>query len=161
MSTHLIGVEVRALIGLNVLESAVRQAASSRSGDRLRLDVSALIWAVLHRDVIVVGDVELLLGHVVSLPDLERLTVGAEVGTKVDAIFEIAKAVGRETDLGAAGLVDPLLKSGKIALPSEAFKPAAKKGGALSTPANSRKAANTYMPKVAPLNTGLGSECSA
>lgn len=60
--------------------------------------------------MVVVGDVELLLGHVVSLPDIQRLTVGAQVGAKVDTVLSVGKFVRRDTNLGAAAVIDPLLE---------------------------------------------------
>lgn len=59
----------------------------------------------------IIGNVKLLGRQaIVTLPDLEPLSVGAEVGTKVDAVVCIRKVVGRDTDLGASGVVDPLLE---------------------------------------------------
>lgn len=70
--------------------------------------------------MVVIGDVELLLGDVVSLPDVEGLTVGAQVGPKVDAVLRFRVGVGRDADLGAAqGVVESLERS-KLAVVREA-----------------------------------------
>jgi hypothetical protein len=73
--------------------------------------------------VVVLGDVQLLSGEaVVSLPDLELLPVCSEVGIEVDTVFGVRENVGRETNGGATGLVNPLLKWEKVTSFREAFE---------------------------------------
>lgn len=89
------------------------------------MHVCAPAWTVFDSDVVVVRDVQLLSGQAfVSLPDLEPLTVGTKVRSKVDTEIGIGEVVGCETDVGATGLVGPLLQGEIIGSVGEAFEAA-------------------------------------
>lgn len=104
---HLIGVPTGALPCLNTLSYSIRPA---RLWARFCLNVNALSRSILHRNVVIISDIQSLSRDVVRLPYLERLAVGSEVGAKVEAVFGVGKAVGRDADLGASRIVYPLLE---------------------------------------------------
>lgn len=106
-TAHLIGVSTGALPCLNTLSESIWPA---RLWARLCLNVNALSRSILHRNVIVIGDIQSLSRDVVRLPYLERLAVGSQVGAEVEAVFGVGEAVGRDTNLGASRAVHPLLE---------------------------------------------------
>jgi hypothetical protein len=107
---HLVGISEGALPSLNILLRAIGPGVVGlRSG--FRSNVNALTGTVLHGDVVVVRDEQLLGGQsFISLPDVQGLTVGSEVGAKIDTIVGVRISVGRDADLGATSVVNPLLE---------------------------------------------------
>lgn len=103
----------------------------------------------------IVGDVELLLRQtIVTLPNLEALAVGAEVGAKVDAVFRIGKIVGGGTDLGASGVVDPLLERVEGEVLGETYVAVEREGVATSIIVQAAHIATrtaTHIPTLCPL----------
>lgn len=90
-------------------------------GSRFSSNVNALTWAVLDSHVVIVGDVQLLGSYtLVSLPDLESLTIRAQVGSEVDAVFSVGILVGRDTNCGTAPRVDPSWERKHAVVVSEA-----------------------------------------
>lgn len=110
--SHLVGITTSALPRLHLLSLSIRPR---RYRPGLCSHVDAESRSILHCDVIVVGDIEALCRQViVTLPDLEILTVGAEVGTKVETVLGVGVVVGRNADGGASGVVDPLLEGEEV-----------------------------------------------
>lgn len=107
---HLVGISEGALPSLNILLRAIGPGVVGlRSG--FRSNVNALTGTVLHGDVVVVRDEQLLGGQsFISLPDVQGLTVGSEVVAKIDTVVGFRISVGRDADLGATSVVNPLLE---------------------------------------------------
>lgn len=87
--------------------------------------------------MVVVGDVELLSGQsLVGLPDVQGLTVGSQVGSKVDAIVGVGISVGCNANLGATGVVYPLLEGEVGVVFGEAVATEAENPGIVRDPMN-------------------------
>lgn len=108
LNTDLVGVTESAIPRLNLLSHAIR-LGGFRS--RLCSNVRALPRSVFNSDVVVFGDVELLSGVPFdAFPYLEVLPVGSQIRSEVEAVFGALNTFRCQADLGAAGIVNPLLE---------------------------------------------------